>query len=36
VQAVVQYCGIGPVSAEVDRVDERDEPPEGLRGFEIR
>jgi acylphosphatase len=36
VQAVVEYCGIGPVSAQVDRVDERDEPPEGLCGFEIR
>jgi acylphosphatase len=36
VQAVVEYCGIGPVSAQVDHVDERAEPPEGLRGFEIR
>jgi acylphosphatase len=36
VQAVVEYCGIGPVSAQVECVDERDDSPEGLRGFEIR
>jgi acylphosphatase len=36
VQAVVEYCRIGPVSAQVDHVDERNEPPDGLRGFEIR
>lgn len=36
VAAVAEFCRIGPVSARVDHVDERDEPPEGLRGFEIR
>jgi len=36
VQAVAEYCRVGPVSAQVDRVDERDETPEGLHGFEIR
>lgn len=36
VQAVVEYCRIGPVSAEVDHVDEHTEPPEGLHGFAIR
>ena len=36
VRTVVQYCRIGPVRARVDRVDERHEPTEGLRGFEIR
>ncbi len=36
VRAVAEYCRLGPVSARVDRVDERDESPEGLSGFEIR
>jgi acylphosphatase len=36
VEAVVGFCRLGPVSAEIDAVDERDETPEGLAGFEIR
>jgi acylphosphatase len=36
VQAVAEFCRLGPVSARVDRVEEADEPPEGLDGFEIR
>jgi acylphosphatase len=36
VQAVVEFCRIGPVSARVDRVEEHDEAPEGLEGFQIR
>jgi acylphosphatase len=36
VEAVVGFCRLGPVSARVDAVDERDETPEGLHGFEIR
>jgi acylphosphatase len=35
VRAVVEFCRLGPVRAQVDSVDERDEPPEGLEGFEI-
>jgi acylphosphatase len=36
VEAVVEFCRIGPVSARVDHVEVRDETPEGLEGFEIR
>lgn len=36
VEAVVQFCRIGPVSARVDGVEEHDEDPEGLSGFQIR
>src|SRR3984957_14680513 len=36
VRAVAAFCRQGPEHARVDRVDEREEPVEGLRGFEIR
>lgn len=36
VQAVAEFCRLGPVHARVQSVDERDEEPEGLSGFEIR
>jgi acylphosphatase len=36
VESVVGYCRRGPSSADVDSVDEHDEPPEGLTGFHIR
>ena len=36
VAAMASFCGEGPEGARVDRVDDRDEPPEGLSGFEIR
>ena len=36
VQAVAAFCRQGPPHARVDHVDERQEPVEGLRGFEIR
>jgi acylphosphatase len=36
VESVVGYCRRGPASADVDSVDETDEAPEGLTGFEIR
>jgi acylphosphatase len=36
VQAVAEFCRLGPVSAQVDRVEESDDSPEGLEGFEIR
>ncbi|HEX4008961.1 MAG TPA: acylphosphatase [Solirubrobacteraceae bacterium] len=36
VQAVTEFCRLGPVSAHVDHVDVSDEAPEGLTGFEIR
>jgi acylphosphatase len=36
VEAVVEFCRRGPARAWVDRVDEREEPPEGLTGFVIR
>lgn len=36
VEAVAEFCRIGPVSARVDHVDEIEEPPEGLEGFRIR
>ncbi len=36
VRAVVQFCRLGPVSADVRGVQEYDEPPEGLQGFQIR
>lgn len=34
VEAVVGYCRRGPASADVTGVDEHEEPPEGLSGFE--
>jgi len=36
VEAMVRLCREGPEGARVDRVDERDEPPEGLERFEVR
>lgn len=36
VQAVAGYCRRGPERARVEHVDEREEPPEGLDGFQIR
>lgn len=33
---MVRFCGEGPEGARVERLDDRDEPPEGLSGFEIR
>jgi acylphosphatase len=36
VRAVAAFCRQGPTNARVDHVDERREPAEGLRGFEIR
>jgi acylphosphatase len=36
VEAVTEFCRLGPVSARVDHVDVSEEPAEGLTGFEIR
>ncbi len=36
VESVVAYCRQGPSSADVHAVDEREETPEGLTGFQIR
>lgn len=36
VDALVALCRAGPGHAEVSRLDVADEPPEGLRGFEVR
>jgi acylphosphatase len=36
VEALVAFCRRGPRGAEVDRVEETDEEPEGLTGFEVR
>lgn len=36
VQAVIEYCRLGPIHAQVDHVDVTDEEPEGLAGFKIR
>ena len=36
VEAMVRFCRVGPEGARVDRVDERDEPPEGLERFDVR
>ena len=36
VQSVVGYCRRGPSSADVHSVDEHEEAPEGLTGFQIR
>lgn len=36
VEAVTEFCRIGPVSARVDSVEQSDETPEGLSGFRIR
>jgi acylphosphatase len=36
VQAMVRFCSEGPRSADVDRVEESEEEPEGLSGFDVR
>lgn len=36
VQAMVSFCSAGPRRADVDRVDESEEEPEGLTGFDVR
>ncbi len=36
VEQVVSFCQSGPRHADVDRVDVRDEDPEGLSGFDVR
>ena len=36
VASLVAWCGEGPRGAAVDRLEESDEPPEGLRGFDVR
>jgi len=36
VQAVVDFCGRGPGSAQVRRVEREDAEPESLEGFDIR
>ncbi|MFZ1997363.1 MAG: acylphosphatase [Solirubrobacteraceae bacterium] len=36
VQSVVGYCRRGPSSADVHSVDEHEERPEGLTGFQVR
>ena len=36
VESVVSYCRTGPSSADVHAVDEQEETPEGLTGFQIR
>ncbi len=36
VDAMVELCRRGPGRAEVTELEAADEPPEGLRGFEVR
>jgi acylphosphatase len=36
VDAVTEFCRLGPESARVDSVEQSDETPEGLSGFRIR
>jgi acylphosphatase len=36
VDALVEACRAGPGHASVERLDVAEEPPEGLRGFEVR
>jgi acylphosphatase len=36
VEALVEFCRHGPSRAEVATVEEEDEKPEGLSGFEVR
>ena len=36
VQALVDFCREGPSAADVERVEDTDEEPEGLSGFEAR
>ena len=35
IEALLGFCRQGPAKAEVERVDVRDEEPEGLTGFKI-
>jgi acylphosphatase len=36
VEALVDFCARGPRGAEVDRIEQSSEEPEGLKGFELR
>jgi acylphosphatase len=36
VERLVELCRGGPGHADVERLDVEEEPPEGLRGFEVR
>lgn len=36
VEAMVDFCENGPRGADVGRVEASDEPPEGLRSFDVR
>jgi acylphosphatase len=36
VDAMVAFCREGPSSADVERVEESEEEPEGLSGFDVR
>jgi acylphosphatase len=36
VSAMVSFCSEGPRRADVDRVEESEEEPEGLSGFDVR
>ena len=36
VEALVAFCRSGPRGAEVERLDESEEQPEGLQGFDVR
>jgi acylphosphatase len=36
VSRAIAYCRQGPPGARVERVEVADEPPEGLRGFDVR
>jgi acylphosphatase len=36
VDAMVEFCRAGPGRARVERLDERDEEPEGLDGFAVK
>ena len=35
VARLVEFCGIGPSGAHVDRIEVETEPPEGLAGFRV-
>jgi acylphosphatase len=35
VESMLRFCRRGPERAEVERVEEFDEPPEGLEGFRV-
>jgi acylphosphatase len=36
VQAMIDFCKSGPRGADVGQVETSEEPPEGLRGFDVR